>query len=194
MLYIEFYKDVPVSISSEAEYDERDINDLDIRAFDSADIFSADYPDFKIPAPRKDKMLQLRREAIRKIENRANDYQAQVVGTPDPAREQRFQYNIRAAKGILEGDATTAQTDMLQTQLDTCTSVNHPTFAGMTLQEFATYIYNYHELLYTGAGMIETTIVYGRSLINAAETKAEVEAALVELEEMASAKYTQLFA
>jgi hypothetical protein len=194
MFYVEFYKDTPVAISSASDYEERELTELDIREFASADVFSIEYPNFKIPVPRKDKITQLRREAVRKIEKRANDYQAQVVGTPDPAREQRFQYNIRASKHIIAGDATDAQTNMLQSQLDTCNAVNHPQFAGMTLLEFATYIYNYHELLYTGAGLIETTLVYGRSLVNAAETKEEIDSALDTLEEMAATKFNQLFA
>ncbi len=98
MIYVEFYNDAPLVILTKMtseEYTEA-VKVEDIRTFESLEVFSDQYPDFKVPAPRKDKSPQLRREAIKKADVLAAEMQKMIVGTPDKNRESRFKLNAEA--------------------------------------------------------------------------------------------------
>ena len=196
MIFVEFYEESPIVILTKMtseEYTEA-VKFDDIRTFESLAVFSEQYPSFKIPAPRKDKMPQLRREAIRRIQKKANEYQEQVVGTNDDYRFQRFRLNLESAKAIAAGTATSYQEAMLTQQLDANIAAEHPVVKDLDLAGFASWIIAFELVTVLGAGYIESVLITGTSLINAAESSTEIESILVQLAIDAEVKYQELIA
>ena len=197
MIYIEFRENKPLFALTEMTMEEYSYRSKyeDIRAFESMEVFSEQYPDFKIPVPRKDKkMPQLRREAIRRIQKKANEYQEQVVGTNDDYRFQRFRLNLESAKAIVAGTATSYQESMLTQQLDANIAAEHPVVKDLDLAGFANWIIAFELVTVLGAGYIESVLITGAALINTAESSAEIEAILEQLAIDAEVKYQELIA
>ena len=183
MIYVEFYNDAPLVIlktMTAEEYTEA-VKVDDIRTFESLDVFSEQYPEFKIPAPRKDKSPQLRREAIKKADDLAAEMQKMIVGTPDKNRESRFKLNAEAAYRYTKERASDAQTAMLQMQLDANVENNHPIVSSMTLLEFAEWMLGLGDVGFIGNGIVESVYITCVCEIEKATTQAEIDAALSDM-------------
>lgn len=136
--------------------------------------------------------LQHKREAIRKIEKKANEYQSKVVGTNDNFRSLRFQFNAEAARHYVSGTAADYHTSMLQMQLDANIAANNQPYASLDLATFAAVIVGLERIMFMGVGLVEYVLITGRSYVNEADTAAEIDEALERLSVEAEEKFTAI--
>lgn len=113
--------------------------------------------------------------AIVLIEQKASDYHALVVGTADKGREARFALNLECAKRLLAGEASAAERQMLQVQLEANQAAQHPVLLGKSLEQFARWIIDYEEKMLLGAAAIEATLIQRKAMVNAAQNIDELE-------------------
>lgn len=119
-------------------------------------------------------LAQAKQSAVNGIEQIANQYHARIVGTADRNREARFALNLEAAKKVLLGTATDIEQQMLFLQLEANQQAGHPVLVGKTLEQFAQWIVDFEKITMLGAGMIESTLIKGRTLVNAASSMDEI--------------------
>ncbi len=131
-------------------------------------------------------------EAIHRIAEKANTYQNKIIGTDDPSRAKRFEVNLVAAKALLAGIATEAQTSMLQLQLDANKYAEHPVLKDATLDEFARWIADYDELTTKAIGLIENTLIVGRAKVEKAVSESEINTIIEQLAEQAEQQFSEL--
>lgn len=129
-------------------------------------------------------LKQYKRKAIRKVEKVANEHQHKALGTPDTARQMRFRFNADAAKAILNGTATDAQNEMMQTQLDANIYAKNPLMMHKDLNGFAMLIDDLSDLMVIASGTVEKVLIMGRADVRAATTKAEIDTAMINFSEM----------
>lgn len=134
----------------------------------------------------------IKQQVIEQIEQAANAYHARIVGTMDRNRETRFALNLAAAKKVLLGTATDIERQMLFLQLEANQQAGHPVLVGKTLEQFAQWIVDFEKITMLGAGMIESTLIKGKALVNEAKSIDEVEQAKVTLAQEAERIYQDL--
>ncbi len=131
-------------------------------------------------------------EAIRRISDKANGYQRQIIGTEDADRAKRFEMNLAAAKALQAGIATEAQSDMLKLQLDANKYAEHPVLKDATLDEFAQWIVGYDDLTTQAIGLIENVLIVGRAQVNKAQSVTEIDAIIKQLAKQAEEQFQLL--
>ncbi len=133
-------------------------------------------------------------EAIRRISDKANGYQRQIIGTEDADRAKRFEMNLKAAKSLLAGIANEAQTSMLQLQLDANEFAGHSLIKDMTLEQFAGWIVSYDDIATKAIGLIENVLIVGRAQVNNAGSVEEIDAIIKQLAKQAEEQFQLLVA